>query len=171
MDFGPLVPASNPVVREIQPAHSLDLGRTAGPRLYPDLPPQESALGDSLRILQKRMWWVIGCLVSIFSVVAIASLRMPKIYQARGTVEIDKPDNSLNFQNNATFNVDVFDPTELDTEIEKLKSDALALQVSQDLCQRASAAFQSTPVQFLLAHWNFRGFIEPSIEFWREISD
>jgi capsular exopolysaccharide synthesis family protein len=133
MDFGPLVPASNPVVREIQPAHSLDLGRTAGPRLYPDLPPQESALGDSLRILQKRMWWVIGCLVSIFSVVAIASLRMPKIYQARGTVEIDKPDNSLNFQNSATFNVDYFDPTELETEMQKLQSDALALQVSQEL--------------------------------------
>jgi succinoglycan biosynthesis transport protein ExoP len=133
MDFGPLVPASNPVVREIQPAQSLDLGRTAGPRLYPDLPPQESALGDSLRILQKRKWWVIGCLVSIFSVVAIASLRMPKIYQASGRVEIDKPDNSLNFQNSATFNVDYFDPTELETEMQKLQSDALALQVSQEL--------------------------------------
>lgn len=132
MDFGPLVPASNPVVREIQP-QSLDLGRTAGPRLYADLPPQESAIGDSLRILQKHKWWVIGCLVSIFSVVAIASLRMPKIYQASGRVEIDKPDNSLNFQNSATFNVDVFDPTELETEMQKLQSDALALQVSQEL--------------------------------------
>ncbi len=132
MDFGPLVPASNPV-RELQPAQALDVARTVAPRLYPELPSQESALGDSLRILQKRKWYVIGCLVSIFSVVAIASLRMPKIYQAAGRVEIDKPDNSLNFQNNATFNVDVFDPTELDTEIEKLKSDALALQVSQEL--------------------------------------
>ena len=49
MDFGPLVPASNPVVRELQPTPGLDLGRPAGPRLYPDLPSQESAIGESLR--------------------------------------------------------------------------------------------------------------------------
>ena len=68
MDFGPLVPANNPVVREIQPSQNSDLGRAAGPRFYPDLPSShESAVGESLRILRKRKWIVIGCLVTIFS--------------------------------------------------------------------------------------------------------
>jgi len=143
MGSGPLVPQNNRVVREIQSTQSLDLGRTAIPRLSPDLPSQESAIGDSLRVLQKHKWWVIGCFVAIVAVVAIASLRMPKIYQAGGTVEIDKPDNTLNFQNAATFNVDVFDPTELETEMQKLRSDALALQVSQELHLDRSAEIAS----------------------------
>src|SRR5712691_8342470 len=111
MDFGPLVPASNPTVREIQPAQGLDLGRPTGPRLYPDLPSQESAIGESLRILRKRKWIILACLVTIFSIVAIASLKMPKVYEANGTIEINKPDASLNFQNSTTFSLDYFDPT------------------------------------------------------------
>ena len=101
MDFGPLVPASNPAVREIQPSQNFEVGRPTGPRLYPDPPSQESPIGESFRVLFKRKWWVLGCLASIFSVVLIASLRMPKVYQATGTIEIDKPDASLNFQNSA----------------------------------------------------------------------
>ncbi len=53
MDFGPLVPANSPVIRELQPTQNLDLGRPGGPRLYPDLPSQESAIGESIRILRQ----------------------------------------------------------------------------------------------------------------------
>jgi polysaccharide biosynthesis transport protein len=133
MDFGPLVPASNPAVREIQPTQNLDMGRPTGPRLYPDLPSQESAVGESLRILLKRKWIIIACFTTIFSVVAIASLKMPKVYDARGTIEINKPDASLNFQNSTTFSLDYYDPTELETEIKILQSDLLALQVIREL--------------------------------------
>jgi succinoglycan biosynthesis transport protein ExoP len=133
MDFGPPVQASSPVIRELQPTQSLDLGRTVGPRLYPDLPSQESAIGESLRTLRKRKWVVVTCLVTIVSIVAIASLRATKIYQAVGTIEIDKPDASLNFQNSPTFNLEYFDPTELETDMKKLQSDSLALQVGQEL--------------------------------------
>jgi succinoglycan biosynthesis transport protein ExoP len=133
MDFGPLVPASNPAVREIQPSQNFEVGRPTGPRLYPDPPSQESPIGESFRVLVKRKWWVLGCLASIFSVVLIASLRMPKVYQATGTIEIDKPDASLNFQNSATFSLDYYDPTELETDMKRLQSDSLALQVSREL--------------------------------------
>jgi succinoglycan biosynthesis transport protein ExoP len=133
MDFGPLVPASNPAVREIQPTQNFDMGRPTGPRLYPDLPSQESAVGESLRILLKRKWIIIACFTTIFSVVAIASLKMPKVYDARGTIEINKPDASLNFQNSTTFSLDYYDPTELETEIRILQSDLLALQVIREL--------------------------------------
>ncbi len=134
MDFGPLVPANNPVVRELQPSQNSDLGRAAGPRLYPDLPSsQESPVGESIRILRKRIWIIVGCLATIFSVVAIASLKMPKVYEAGGTIEINKPDANLNFQNSTTFSLDYFDPTELETELKILQSDVLALHVIREL--------------------------------------
>ena len=147
MDFGPLVPASNPSIREIQPGQGLDLGRPLGPRVYPDPPSQESAIGEPLRILRKRKWIILSCLVTIFSVVAIASLKMPKVYEANGTIEINKPDASLNFQNSTTFSLDYFDPTELETDMKILQSDLLALQVIRELNldRRADLAGQAPP--------------------------
>src|SRR5579871_3041563 len=133
MEFGPLVPANSQSIREIQPPQGTDLGRPSGPRLYSDLPPQESAIGESLRILLKRKWVVLASLLTIFSVVAIASLKMTPIYEAGGTIEINKPDATLNFQNSATFSVDYFDPTELETELKILQSDLLATQVIREL--------------------------------------
>src|SRR5580704_2402873 len=130
MDSGPIVQAGSPIPGETP---GLALGRPAGPRLYFDPPSQESAIGESVRILQKRKWVVIACLATIFSVVAIASLKMTPVYDANGTIEINKPDSSLNFQNSATFSLDYYDPTELETEIKILQSDLLALQVIREL--------------------------------------
>jgi len=133
MDFGPLVQANTPPTREMQPLGA-DLGRNLGPRAYPELLSQESALGEYVRILVKRKWTVIVCLVTIFSVVAIASLKMTPIYEASGSIEINKPDSGLvNFNNSPTFNVDYYDPTELETEVMILQSDLLALQVVKEL--------------------------------------
>jgi succinoglycan biosynthesis transport protein ExoP len=133
MDSGPLVQANNPTVREMQPA-GVDLGRQMGPRVYPELLPQESALGEYVRVLVKRKWTVLACLFIIFSVVAIASLKMTPVYEASGSIEINKPDSGLvNFSNSPTFNVDYYDPTELETEVKILQSDLLALQVVKEL--------------------------------------
>src|SRR5271170_3757229 len=133
MDSGPLVPSNAPIVHEMQPLGA-DLGRSAGPRIYPELAPQESALGEYVRVLIKRKWTVLTCLFTIFSVVAIASLKMTPVYEASGSIEINKPDSGLvNFNNSPTFNVDYYDPTELETEVMILQSDLLALQVVKEL--------------------------------------
>ena len=58
---------------------------------------------------------------------------MPKVYEAGGTIEINKPDANLNFQNSTTFSLDYFDPTELETELKILQSDVLALHVIREL--------------------------------------
>ena len=147
MDFGPLVPANNQIIREIQPNQGTDLARLPGQRIYPELPSQDSAIGESVRILIKRKWVIITTLVTIFSIVAIASLKMTPIYEAGGTIEINKPDASLNFQNSATFNVDYFDPTELETELKILQSDILATQVIRELNldRRPEIAGQAPP--------------------------
>src|SRR5712692_689097 len=133
MDPGPLVQANTTTVREMQPA-GVDLGRPIGPRVYPELISQESALGEYVRVLMKRKWTVLACLFTIFSVVAIASLKMTPVYEASGSIAINKPDSGLvNFNNSPTFNLDYFDPTELDTEVKILQSDLLALQVVKEL--------------------------------------
>jgi exopolysaccharide transport family protein len=133
MDSGPLVQANNPTVREMQPAGA-DFGRSIGPRVYPELPSQESTLGEYLRVLIKRKWTVLACLFTIFSVVAIASLKMTPVYEASGSIEINKPDSGLvNFNNSPSFNVEYYDPSELETEVMILQSDLLALQVVKEL--------------------------------------
>src|SRR4051795_9676019 len=132
MDSGPLAPVSNGSIREIQPP-TLDLARPLGPRFYPELPSNESTAGEYFRILIKRKWIIVGCFATIFAVVAIASLKTTPVYEASGTIAINKPDTSLNFQNSATFNLDYYDPSELDTEVKILQSDLLALQVIREL--------------------------------------
>ena len=115
-------------------APGVDFGRSIGPRIYPELASQESALGEYVRVLMKRKWTVLACLFTIFSVVAIASLKMTPVYEASGSIAINKPDSGLvNFNNSPTFNLDYFDPTELDTEVKILQSDLLALQVVKEL--------------------------------------
>ncbi len=133
MDFGPLVPANNGSVRDLQPAPAMEIGRPGSPQFYPQLPAHESTVGEYLRVLAKRKWVIIGCLAAIFSVVAIASLRSTKVYEAGGTIAINKPDNSLSFQNAATVSFDYFDPSELETEVRILQSDVLAMEVIREL--------------------------------------
>jgi succinoglycan biosynthesis transport protein ExoP len=132
MESGPLVQANNQLVRDIPPGQGFDLSRPS-PTIYPQLPPQESAIGEYARVLIKRKWLILASLGVIFSAVAIASLKMTPVYEAGGTIEINKPDASLSFQNTATFSLDYFDPTELETELKILQSDLLALQVIREL--------------------------------------
>ena len=133
MEPGPLVQANTPIIREMQPVQG-GFGKSDGPRVYPELLSQESALGEYVRVLVKRKWTVLACLVTIFSVVAIASLKMTPIYEARGSIAINKPDSGLvNFSNSPTFNVDYYDPTEMETEVKILQSDLLALQIVKEL--------------------------------------
>jgi len=131
MDSGPLVQANSAAIRELQPTAAFDVGRS--PRLYSDLPPQESAVGEYLRVLVKRKWIVIGCLLTIFTVVAIATLRQTPIYEANGSIAVKKPDSSLNFKDANAISFDYYDPTEMETEVKILQSDLLALQVIKEL--------------------------------------
>jgi succinoglycan biosynthesis transport protein ExoP len=131
MDSGPLVQANSTAIRELQPTAAFDVGRTS--RLYSDLPPQESAVGEYLRVLLKRKWIVVGCLLTIFTVVAIATLRQVPIYEANGSIAVKKPDSSLNFKDANAISFDYYDPTEMETEVKILQSDLLALQVIKEL--------------------------------------
>jgi exopolysaccharide transport family protein len=135
MDSGPLIPVNGQVLREVQVDHPIELGRQLGPSPYLTLPGQDSALREYLRVLIKRKWLVLSCLAIIFGGVALATMRSTRIYDAAGTIAINKTDPAiLNLKDSANGGAsEYYDPTDLDTEVRILKSDLLALQVIRQL--------------------------------------
>jgi exopolysaccharide transport family protein len=132
MAFGPLVPRHDGF-REMQPAEPAELIKPSGSGLYNVLPAQESALREYLRVLIKRKWVVIACVVGIFAGVAIASLRQTPVYEAAGRIAVNKADSNLVTFKDSMPVMDYYDPTDLDTEVRILQSDLLALQVIRQL--------------------------------------
>ena len=134
MDFGLPVQASGPVVREMQPVAGVEFGRPMDPSFYPQVPSQGSTLGEYLRILHKHKWTIVACFLTVFTVVAIASFRMTPVYDASGTLAINKMDSGLaGISGTGGVTFDYFDPTELDTQVKILQSDLLAVQVIKRL--------------------------------------
>src|SRR5581483_11636262 len=131
MEPGSLIP-SNGQTRELQ-AVPMEIAQIA-PTIYPPvMPAQESVLREYLRVLIKRRFVVISCVVMIFLLVLVATLRMTPIYDAFGSIAINKPDLSLVNFKDSTSNADYYDQTDIDTEVKILKSDLLALQVIKQL--------------------------------------
>jgi len=94
---------------------------------------QDSILRDYFRVLIKRVWVVLGTLLVIFGATLIATLRSTPIYDAKGSIAINKPDPMLTNLRDGNNAVDYYDPTDLDTEVKILQSDLLALQVIKEL--------------------------------------
>src|SRR6478736_6344465 len=135
MDSGPLIPVTGQVLREVQVDHPIELNRQVGLSNYSNLSGQDSILREYLRVLIKRKWLVLGCVAVIFGVVALATMRSTRIYDAAGSIAINKTDPailSLKESGNGGAS-DFYDPTDLDTEVRILKSDLLALQVIKQL--------------------------------------
>jgi polysaccharide biosynthesis transport protein len=133
MDSGPIIPASSHILREVRPSFSSDPGRAGSGFSNISVTAHESALRDYLRVLDKRKWVVLACILIIPALVGIASLRMTKLYDAVGSIAINKIDPvALSVRDNAGP-ADYFDPTDMDTEVRILESDLLALEVIREL--------------------------------------
>ncbi|HEY1272933.1 MAG TPA: polysaccharide biosynthesis tyrosine autokinase [Terriglobales bacterium] len=133
MESGSLIPSNGQGPRELQAAFPGELSQKWAPGLYPPLPSHESPLREYFRVLIKRKYVVGACVVVIFLLVLIASLRMTPIYDAMGSLAINKVDPGLmNLKDSASAS-DYYDPADLDTEVQILRSDLLALQVIKQL--------------------------------------
>jgi polysaccharide biosynthesis transport protein len=121
--------ASSP--REVVPA-PLQFSRNLA-AIHPALATHDSVLRDYLRVLIKRVWVILGTLAIIFGATLIATLRATPIYDAVGSIAINKPDPMLTSLRDGNNSVDYYDPTDLDTEVRILRSDLLALQVIKQL--------------------------------------
>jgi polysaccharide biosynthesis transport protein len=134
MDSGPLIQSNGNNLREAQPAFAAEFQRHLGPNLYATLPSQDSMVREYLRVLIKRKWVVLATLVVIFGVVFIATMRATRIYDATGSIAINKPDPmTFNFKDSPNSGMGYTDTTDIETEIRILKSDLLALQVIKEL--------------------------------------
>jgi len=122
----------NQGLREMAPA-GMQINRNLA-AIHPAMATQDSILREYLRVLIKRKWIVLGTLVAIFGASLIATLRITPIYDAVGSIAINKPDPMLqNLRDPSNAGVDYYDPTDLDTEVRILRSDLLALQVIKQL--------------------------------------
>jgi succinoglycan biosynthesis transport protein ExoP len=133
MDLGPLVPVNGQILRELHPSFPTDFNRNATPGSYPGAPTQDSLLREYARVLIKRKWIVITSLTLVLAVVTISTLRSIPIYEAVGSIAINKMDPVAFSLKDSSNSVDYYDPTDLDTEVRILKSDLLALQVIRQL--------------------------------------
>jgi succinoglycan biosynthesis transport protein ExoP len=134
MDSGPLIPVNGQILREVQADLPIEMSRQVVSSTYHGLPVQDSVLREYLRVLIKRKWLVFSCLAIIFGVVALATMRSVRIYDATGSIAINKTDPTmLNIKESSNGGADYYDPTDLDTEVRILKSDLLALQVISQL--------------------------------------
>jgi exopolysaccharide transport family protein len=127
-----LTQSSTPMLREVGPV-PMQINRNLA-AIHPALSTQDSILREYLRVLIKRKWIVLGTLMLVFGAVLIATLRTTPIYDAVGSIAINKPDPMLQSLRDATNSgADYYDPTDLDTEVRILRSDLLALQVIKQL--------------------------------------
>ena len=132
MEPTPVMQIGNQSLREMGPP-SLQISRNIA-ALHPTMASQDSILREYLRVLIKRKWVVLGTLAAIFGVSLIATLRITPIYDAVGSIAINKPDPMLqNLRDSGNYSTDYYDPTDLDTEVRILHSDLLALQVIKQL--------------------------------------
>src|SRR3984885_10823116 len=119
--------ASRPAAWDRRPTESLAVipGRSAVPWEHM---PREPHLLDYLIILRKHQWLIATFLVTVVTVVSIASFKMKPVYQAAARVEVDKEaQNTLPFQGvNYEEYVDMEDYIE--TQIKILQSETLAMQ-------------------------------------------
>jgi succinoglycan biosynthesis transport protein ExoP len=124
---------TNPqVLREMVPAHMQ--GSRNLLTIHPTMAAQDSILREYLRVLIKRKWIVLGTILTIFGAALLATLRTTPIYDAVGSIAINKPDPMLqSLRDSAGVGADYYDPTDLDTEVRILRSDLLALQVIKQL--------------------------------------
>ena len=134
MSLGPIIQANGRLEREVHPAFPLPLNSRFTPHNNPHFSTQDSLLRSYTHVLVKRKWVVLSCFVLIFSAVLIATLRSTPIYDAVGSIAVNRMDPiTLNLKDPENSGYDYSDPTDLDTEVRILHSDSLAWQVIKQL--------------------------------------
>src|ERR1700676_2540206 len=129
MDSGPL-PLNGKTLRELQPSFAVEFNRNAVSGY--GIPSQDSLLRDYLRVLIKSKWVVITTVLLFVSVVTISTLRTTPIYEAVGSIAINKMDPVTFNLKDSSSSVEHSDPADINQEVRIPRSDLLALQVIRD---------------------------------------
>jgi polysaccharide biosynthesis transport protein len=125
--------ASRFAIRERKTADSLAV--IPAPTVLPwDQMPREPHLLDYLIILRKHQWLILTFLLTVVTVVTIASFKMKPIYEAAARVEVDKESqNTLPFPEENSYDAYVDMDNYLETQTKILESETLAFQTIKSL--------------------------------------
>src|ERR1700684_3229501 len=120
--------ASRPIARDVKAAETLAVIPSRSTVPWEHMP-REPHLLDSLIIRRKHQWLVVTFLLTVVTVVTIASFKMKPVYQAAARVEVDKESqNTLQFQDANSYDESVDTDTYLETQTKILQSETLAFQ-------------------------------------------
>ncbi|HEX5423309.1 MAG TPA: polysaccharide biosynthesis tyrosine autokinase [Candidatus Acidoferrales bacterium] len=106
------------------------------PSVFPwDHPARERHLLDYLVILRKHQWLILTFLLTVVTVATIATVKQKPMYQASGSVEIDKEtQNQMQLPNEMTDWDEYMDTEDyIETQTKILQSETLALQTIRTL--------------------------------------
>jgi succinoglycan biosynthesis transport protein ExoP len=94
-----------------------------------DLSPREPHLYDYLLILRKHQWLILSFLLTVVTIVSIATFRMKSVYVATTRIEIDRENsNILPFQGMDSYDYLLDLENYIETQSKILTSETLALQ-------------------------------------------
>jgi len=137
--------ASRFAIRERRAAEPLTV--IPAPSVLPwEQMPREPHLLDYFIILRKHQWLILTFLLTVVTVVTIASFKMKPVYQAAARVEVDKESqNTLQFQDENSY--DAFEDMDnyLETQTKILQSETLALQTIKSMDLEKYPEFGGTP--------------------------
>jgi succinoglycan biosynthesis transport protein ExoP len=126
--------ASRFSLRERKVADSLTV--IPAPSVLPwDQGPREAHLLDYLLILRKHQWLILTFLLTVVTVVTIASFKMKPIYEAAARVEVDKEatQNQLPFNDESAYDDYIDTDSYIETQTKILESETLALQTIKSM--------------------------------------
>jgi len=110
-----------------------------------DLSPREPHLYDYLLILRKHQWLILSFLLTVVTIVSIATFRMRPVYIAMATIEIERENtNILPFQGADSYDYMVMDVDNyIETQAKVLTSETLALQTIRNSGLTGNPEFSS----------------------------
>lgn len=117
------------------------------PSLLPwDQGPREPHLLDYFIILRKHQWLILTFLLTVVTVVTIASFKMKPVYIASARVEVDRESqNMLPFQDSNSYDEFMDSENYIETQSKILQSETLGLQTIKSLDLERYAEFGGTP--------------------------
>ncbi len=109
-----------------------------------DLSPREPHLYDYLLILRKHQWLILTFLLTVVTIVSIATFRMRPVYIATATIEIDRENsNILPFQGADSYDFMMDLDNYIETQSKVLTSETLALQTIRNSGLAGAPEFSS----------------------------
>jgi succinoglycan biosynthesis transport protein ExoP len=122
-----------PSLRDRKAAEALTV--IPAPSVLPwDQVPREPHLLDYIIILRKHQWLILTFLLTVVTVVTIASFKMKPVYLAAARVEVDKESqNMMPFPDSNSYDEFMDMENYLETQTKILQSETLALQTIKSL--------------------------------------